>query len=476
MVSLTDKRNGLIQLLSKLEAADIPYVSWKNNHELAMVMAGESDLDLFVPLERSADFISVCGEAGWLEVINPVAGYPWIYHFYGPDEHLLFHHVHVYFKVVTGESWLKEYVLPLDQWLIENRVRSPDFGIFILNNAAQAYLFAIRHLIKGASVSSRLLYARELGSYREEWLRCKQDPAELGKVGPIDISRYMAGASIERGDLRLPRLMTALRFRFAIAPFLRVQWWSLPFRRLASFILRFLNKVFLRKNKILSGGGLVIAVSGVDGAGKSTMLKEAAQVFSSFLTVDRFHLGRPQGALIEFIRRAMGKSNSALIKASSNSVLPVLSARKAFSAMVVALLRFRLAHVAAKHAGQGHLVLVDRWPTDMVGKMDGPRIVANTSFGFLLRLYGRIEKWAYSNMPKADVCYFFELSVSMAIERNRARIKVDKESDEEIVARFEGNQDFHPLARKVVRFDNAGEFADKRKEFLWHVWNEIVSH
>jgi ribose 1,5-bisphosphokinase PhnN len=79
-------------------------------------------------------------------------------------------------------------------------------------------------------------------------------------------------------------------------------------------------------------------------------------------------------------------------------------------------------------------------------------------------------------MPKADVCYFFELPVSVAIERNRARIKVDKESDEEIVARFEGNRDFHPLARKVVRFDNAGEFAVKRKEFLWHVWNEIVSH
>jgi thymidylate kinase len=227
---------------------------------------------------------------------------------------------------------------------------------------------------------------------------------------------------------------------------------------------------------MLPNGGLVIAVSGVDGAGKSTMLQEASKVFGSFLTADRFHLGRPQGRLLEFIRRVGGKVNAKQVDAMNKSASPVRSIRKALSAMVVAVLRLRLARIAVKRADRGHLVLVDRWPTDVVGKMDGPRIVIGDSSGLVLRWCGLAESWAYSRMPRADICYFFELPVSVAIERNRARIKDDKESDAEIAARFEGNLDYHPLARKVVRFDNAGEFAAKRKEFLGHIWNEIVSH
>lgn len=471
----TDQSSGLTLLLSKLDVAGIPYVSWKNNHELSFVMAGESDLDLFVPFGHRVAFFALCKQAGWLEVINPVARYPWVHHFSGPDENLLFYHVHVYLKVVTGESWLKEYVLPLDQWLIENRTRSADYGIWILNNAGQAYLFAIRHLMKGGSVSSRLLYSQELASYREEWVICNQAPSVLGKVGPIDISSYLNGAAIQENDLRLPRLLTALRFRLSIVSFLRVQWWSLPIRRVASFWIRFVNKFFIMEKKTLPNSGLVIAVSGVDGAGKSTMLKEAGKVFGYFLTIDRFHLGRPQGAMIEFIRRAVGRANSIWVDSFGKSEFPVLSVRKAFSAMILALLRLRLTRIAVKRAEHGHLVLVDRWPTNMIGKMDGPRIAFDDHSGLLLHFCGRIESWAYSRMHRADVCYFFELPMSVAIERNRARIKGDKESDEEIAARFEGNRDFQPIARKVVHFDNAGKFTVKRKEFLRSVWNEIAA-
>ena len=49
--------------------------------------------------------------------------------------------------------------------------------------------------------------------------------------------------------------------------------------------------------------GLTVAISGVDGSGKTTMLEEIDSVLGQFMTIKRFHLGRPQGILIELAWR-----------------------------------------------------------------------------------------------------------------------------------------------------------------------------
>ncbi|SEA11146.1 Thymidylate kinase [Desulfuromusa kysingii] len=475
--TISVKPVGVFDLLEALDNNGIPYVSWKNNHELAKALAGESDIDLFVPFDFRAAFTMLCAQDGWLSVHNPVAKYPWVNHLYKPDGKFKICHIHVYFKVVTGESWLKEYILPLDSWIIENRVRSVEFYVWVLSVEAQAYLFVIRHLLKGGSMSSRLLYSRELDSYREEWLQCDQDKNAVTGVKPIALESFLAGSKLYSGGFSLPRLGTAIRFRVAASPFLRVAWWSLPARRFISFFHRVTNKFYYRRKKVLAAGGMVVAISGVDGAGKSTMLTEATDFFSSFLTVDRYHLGRPQGPVIEKLRRLFAKKVNVIgSEPSFSSDCAAVSTRKAISVMVLAILRLRLARRAARRAAMGHLVLVDRWPTDMVGKMDGPRIHFREESGVLVQICRRIEQWAYASMPRADICFYFEIPLAVAVDRNRNRIKNDKETDEEITARFEGNRDIQLLARKTIRFDNAGDLAVKRKEFLWQLWAEIIKH
>ena len=49
--------NKLQRFLSLLDSNNIAYVSWKNNHQLELVMRGGSDADLFVPLEYKKGFI-----------------------------------------------------------------------------------------------------------------------------------------------------------------------------------------------------------------------------------------------------------------------------------------------------------------------------------------------------------------------------------------------------------------------------------
>ena len=65
--------------------------------------------------------------------------------------------------------------------------------------------------------------------------------------------------------------------------------------------------------------------------------------------------------------------------------------------------------------------------------------------------------------------------MEVATERNRFRIKENKETDEMISARFLGNLDYKPLAKKIIRFENSGDFQAKRDELMDSIWHEISS-
>jgi len=225
-------------------------------------------------------------------------------------------------------------------------------------------------------------------------------------------------------------------------------------------------------------GGLVIAISGVDGAGKSTMLSVMREFFSGFVTVESYQLGRPQGRILEFVRRLVaGRRRASQKIAAVGSSIRTTSLLRAVSASILAWIRLRTAQRAVRAASRGHLVLVDRWPTAELGKMDGPRIVSTASdrLGLVKRL-GRFERWAYSRMPRADVCVLLTVSLDSALARNRARVKDEKESDDEIRRRFEDNQSVKPIANKVIRFCNDGEFDVMREQLTELIWAEVARH
>jgi hypothetical protein len=203
------------------------------------------------------------------------------------------------------------------------------------------------------------------------------------------------------------------------------------------------------------------------------MLEELNNVFGKFLTIRSFHLGKPQGKFIDSIWRAMGNRNTnASMAGTSSNNLPSSKAR-AFNGMVLALMRLRLAKSIIKLSRKGGLMVTDRWPTNELGKMDGPRIVLGKDSGWLESSCKKIETWAYDVMPSADVCYFFEVPIEIATSRNRSRVKENKETDEMISARYSNNFEYEPISKQTIRFDNSGEFDIKRKEFLSSVWQQI---
>ena len=467
--------NKLKRFLAELESHGIAYVSWKNNHQLQSALSGKENLDIFVSSEDHSKFISLCHDHGWLEVYNPVSTHSYVSHFYNLGEDLEVFHLHVYFKLITGDSWIKEYLIPFDSWLLENRLWDSSNNIWVLDNSSQAYLFLIRHLLKCGSISGRFLYRRELKSYKKEWKQCSGELNQKDIKGPVDLSKYLSGTNAFNENFRLPNIFTAIRFRVYFSTYLRYRSFTLPFRRWLSFLKRLNNKLRLNQKKLLHKRGIVISISGVDGSGKTSMLEEVNKVFGKFLTINRYHLGRPQGKVIEYIWRALGNRSESSSMPGTRASNDSTSLGKSVNGVILSLLRLRKARQITAQASQGALILTDRWPTNEVGKMDGPRVILGRKSGCLQLLCKRIETWAYTQMPKTDICYFFEVPVEVAIERNRARIKENKETEEMINARFLANFKFQPIAYKTIKFENSGSFMSKRKEFLDSVWLQIIN-
>ena len=53
-------QNRLTRFLTELDKNNVRYVSWKNNHQLQAVFAGQGDIDLFVPIEDKPVFVRCC--------------------------------------------------------------------------------------------------------------------------------------------------------------------------------------------------------------------------------------------------------------------------------------------------------------------------------------------------------------------------------------------------------------------------------
>ncbi len=467
----------ILTFLNYLDSNQIVYVSWKNNHELEDSLTGKSDLDIYIPLHLFNKFKTAAAKHFWLNVKNPIAIFPYVEHYYLSHNNGKIYHLHVYFKIVTGESWLKEYILPLDSLLIAERQRDKRFDIWVLNNKAQTYVFVLRHLFKAGALSSRLLYKNDINSYEEEWNNCRCDINELYNYGPIKLNK-MVNVSGLGNDFELPKLLISYIFRIKMIPFLRIKFFLLPFYRLLSFVKRLNNKIFLKYKKTFSRNGMIIAISGIDGAGKTSMIMALNQSMASFFTVNCLSLGKPQGYIFESLRRIL--SNNKQLDNSSknynNSIPNRQSIKKSASTMVLSLLRLRKAKKAQNLAKKGHMVLVDRWPTNTIGMMDGPNKYINSNSKGIVSILNVIELWAYNSMPRADICFFLKVRVETALDRNRKRIKLDKETDDEIVDRHKRNIGFEPLANKTIQFDNTGSFEQKKTELFNVIWKEILKH
>jgi thymidylate kinase len=469
-------------LVDTFNRAEIVYSHWKSNIDLAQATAGEIDLDLLIDRKSLPQALTILSHLGFKAAearwgANP----PSIRHYYGldPDTQQLIH-VHLFSRVLTGESYVKSHLFPFEAMLLENAYYSGQMRV--TSKPGELVLFTMRMFIKYGSWLDLVSVRRKSRSLREEvrWLKDGGDLSEalslLKKYCPV-IDEQLFIKCVETLDSDrslLTRMMLARKVRRRLKVYAKHSF----FGRLLAYFQLLQAEVQRRlgtkqKNKVLQAGGAVVAFVGADATGKSTLVTETGRWLGDVFTVNVIHTGKPPSSwltapvnlALALVRRLISLRGSSRLESqtvSSDSTptqhrfTGLSSLPFALRAAVLAWDRQRLILKARRRAAEGEIIVCDRYPSMITGAMDSPRLDEEPlKTGPVVTIYNRLarlEKQLYQQIPPPDIVLKLKVSLETARKRNRERNGQDGEAYLE--ARHRQSQDWYiPGARYVYDID-----------------------
>ncbi|HEU4527390.1 MAG TPA: nucleotidyltransferase family protein [Actinomycetota bacterium] len=454
----------IAELCGALEAAGVRSCHWKSNEALGRSASGDNDLDLLVHRSDAATFEEVLARLGFKEAhLPPWKRLPGIWHAYALDRasgRLV--HVHAHHQLVVGDDMTKNYHLPIEDPYLASAVPAPPFHV--PSPEFELALLVLRMVIKhdpwdaiasgqgSLSASER----REL-----EDLLARVDPGDAARtlhrhlpiVTPELWARCLRslrpGASVgfrirTAGELQRALAVCARRGR-ALDTYLKV-W------RRGRIVVR--RRVLRRRAepKRLGRAGLLVAIVGGDGAGKSTVVEDLTEWLGKDFRTLSVHLGKPpRSALSDVVKGAMtlaasvkrsptpsGRALRASVAADGGaSMTPRTAVRLAWE-VLTARDRYRAYRHARRAASNGAIVVCDRFPLAQVRQMDGPVSVGLRESARRARLVGLLserEQRYYARIAQPDILVVLRVDPDVAVERRReAPEEVLRQRSEEIWA------------------------------------------
>ena len=224
--------------------------------------------------------------------------------------------------------------------------------------------------------------------------------------------------------------------------------WALVRRRLDGKI----------KNKGLRSGGVVIAIVGPDATGKSTTVGETRRWLGKVFALRCVHVGKPPASwitfpfsvVLPFARQILPRFRRSQVQTHSSDKEPVKESSSLFyavRALTLAWDRSRLLIKVARSKADGDFIICDRYPSEVTGAMDSPRLrersgkggMKNAIFNWMVRA----ERKLYERMPPPDIAIQLTVSLETAKKRNQARVGDDRDADEFIEIRHRNARDWH---------------------------------
>jgi thymidylate kinase len=433
-------------LVDALNRAGIRYCHWKSNFRLADTMRGETDVDLLVHRADAPAFFSVIGPLGFKPAVSESGSSTC--HYYGLDERSgALAHLHVYFRIVTGGTVLKNYRLPLEDMLL-GRGQQVE-GMSVPDRAAELISFVIRKMLEYSTPIEALFLAREGHSVAQEleWLRDGVRDEDVSRLlrehlPTLDVELFRqcrdairSGSAVHRlalGRLVTSRLAQYRRFRGPRAAVIR-SWrvWNKVWHRL----------VRAGPRESLISGGAIIAVVGADGSGKSTLVEGLSRWLGRDLRVAVVHAGKPPPTILTFVprvllpalRKALPRYRLVAVESEGNDgkarSAEELRSQPLFfvyplRAIMLAYERRRLLVRAHRRAAGGAVVLSDRYPSLQ------PDVPEGLALSFLAqdasplyRWFAQVERRIYSTVPAPDLVLYLQVPVDLACHRNLTRNK-----------------------------------------------------
>jgi hypothetical protein len=442
----------LLSLLVAFREHDIQYCYWKSRRRIRAALSGDSDLDLLVARVDRDRAHGILLEQGF-KAFPCVAhrDHPAIASFLGYDEPSgRIVHVHVHFRLVTGDKLLNQYRLPWEDVILARAVAHPLLPIRVLDIASEALVMVVRACVELRRTDPITLWHWQSSKQKFELDR----KALAGQLSPDELRRRAREAfSDEVADLVTDAVFTGraletqgrLRRRIRKALAERRTYNSLE-ARIRSYVRAVLwgcgglNDRLLHAprpwSRRVPGGGCVVAVVGVDGSGKSTAVRSIRSWLGAEVDVIPVYFGtgdgRPSLLLLPFkllslvIARLMttrpkGSSHGNVTGREPGLLYSVLM--MGWAAAVAMDKRGKLL-AARRGADRGLVVVADRYPqNEDVTYSDAPLL---QRLRWSPRWLHRLETQTYELAGRLPPDLVIKLEVSAAtLARREPDMNVD---------------------------------------------------
>jgi thymidylate kinase len=421
-------------LTDALETERVSYCHWKSNAMLDRSRTGANDLDLLIRRSDIDAFSRVLHELGFKQATKPSRSLPGIQDYYGhePTSDRLVH-VHAHSQLIVGDDLTKSYRVPLENAFLDSTIRDGEFPIPIPE--LELIMLVIRLTLKHSTWDAMLAKrARIPGSALEElaFLQERADERELGAL----LEQHLPFVEREAFDAAMGSIRSSTTARVRACRQLSAQLApcarrsragdvSLKFWRRGVATVR--SRLSLHEpRKQLAGGGAIVALVGADGAGKSTCVEGLASWLGKDFEVVKLHLGRPSRsgltlAVDPFLKLALGLAKLGRQASGDSEAYSSLRSRAyAASAVVTARDRYLTHRRARRLAGDGALVVCDRFPLRQLSLMDAPQVERhrpNADAGRLDRGLAARERRYYRALTAPDVLVVLRVDPEIAVAR-----------------------------------------------------------
>jgi thymidylate kinase len=491
-------------LVETLNNKCVVYCHWKSNYALTQALDGKTDLDLLVERKSLSQVIAILMDFGFKPaVVRGGPGTPGVSHWYGLDPQTgQLVHVHMFSRVVTGESLVKSHLLPFEPMLLENT----DFigPIRVTAKPAEMVVFVMRTFIKYGSLLDLMVLRRNPEAIQTE-LRWLQDGSDLSEalcllkeycpvIGEPLFTKCIN--TLQQPGSLVKRISLARQVRRGLRVYAR----HTSFNRLLAHLQLLGTQVQRRlggnrRNKMLQAGGTIIAFVGPEATGKSTLVSACGSWLGNTFAVRTVHAGKPPSswltlpvnAILPLARSVLPRSRASRLEAHNSSTNPTHSEPKdeglpalihALRAVALAWDRRQLLLRVRRSAANGEIVISDRYPSEAIGAMDSPRLRQDrTKSGLMSAIHhrlARLEHRLYKQIPPPDVVLRLKVSTETAIMRNRERTKAGDETDAYVESRHREDRGWYRTGTKYIYdIDTEQPLAETIRSVKKLIWESL---
>jgi thymidylate kinase len=429
------------KLCESLRTEQINYCHWKSNAAIDRSASGDNDLDLLVSRQDIQRFTELLYRLGFKEAqAHPDEQLPGIRDFYGFDEMTTrLVHVHAHYQLVLGHDFTKNYHLPIERAYLESAVQE---GLFRLPAIEyELVVFVIRMILKHSTLDAIVMGHGKLSSSESRELEFLLDPITLEKSRRVVeqdlpfIEQELFDACVQALQPKCSlwkRIRTGQQLQNALRCCARrslVKDVILKLWRRVEYPVTYRLHIRTDKKR-MANGGMLLAIIGGDGSGKTTAINNLYQKLSEEFTVKKIHMGKPSWSVTTILIRGMIKIGRSLgfypfVKEGTEPSLDTVSPLfPGYPWLIREVCTGRDRYLdyrrARRFASNGGLVICDRFPLPQIKIMDGPqveRVTRDVKPNGFIRMLAAIERHYYRQIMLPDLLIVLRVDPDICVQR-----------------------------------------------------------